>query len=232
MGCLLIHGFTGCPAEMRLLGEKLKEDGYTVRGVKLKGHGTSVEDMKNSSWLEWIASAEEELLYLQSKCERVVVIGLSMGAVIALNLASKYDVSGVVSLSAPIKIINKGVYYAWLFRFFQKYSIREQKEVHPDIKDYFIVYDKIPLVSVSNLVKLIRKTKRKLRKVKCPALIIQSKDDNTIEYRSAEIILNKIRASFKKLVFLKDGGHSVTIGKERERVFEEVSTFVSQLFNN
>lgn len=230
IGCLLIHSFTGCPAEMRLLGEKLKDNGYTVKGVKLKGHGTSIEDMENSSWTEWLTSAEEDLLYLKSKCDKVVILGLSMGAIIALNLASKHDVAGVVSLSAPIKIVDKRVYYASVLKFFQKYIVKEQKDLDPDVKDYSIGYDRTPLVCIPHLVRLIRKTRRRFKKIKCPTLIIHSKDDNTVEYMSADIILNKIRASFKKLVFLKNGGHAITIGKEREKVFYEVNVFLSQLF--
>ncbi len=230
IGCLLIHGFTGCPAEMRLLGEELKDNGYTVRGVKLKGHGTSIEDMEKSTWSDWLVSAEEDLLYLQSKCDKVIVIGLSLGAIIALNLASKHDIAGVVSLSAPIKIKDKKVYYAWILKLFQKYIEKKKKEVDPEVEEYYIGYDRTPVACIPHLVRLIRKTKRKLKQIKCPTLIIQSKDDNTVEYSSAEIILNKIRSSFKKLLFLKNGGHAVTLGAEREKVFEEVSTFVFQLF--
>lgn len=229
MGCLLIHGFTGCPAEMRLLGEKLKDNGYTVRGVKLKGHGTSIEDMEKSTWSEWLTSAEEDLLYLQSKCDNVVVIGLSMGAIIALNLASKHNVAGVVSLSAPIKIKDKKVYYASILKFFQKYIEKKKKEVDTEVKEYYISYDRTPVVCIPHLVRLIRKTKRRLKKIKCPTLIIQSKDDNTVENKSADIIIKKIRSGFKKLLFLKNGGHAITIGAEREKVFNEVNDFVAQL---
>ena len=43
VGCLLVHGFTGTPHEMRFLGERLAAQGYTVSGVCLAGHATSVK---------------------------------------------------------------------------------------------------------------------------------------------------------------------------------------------
>ena len=46
-GVLLIHGFTGLPAEMLLLGQYLNMRGYTVLGVRLAGHATTVEDMSH-----------------------------------------------------------------------------------------------------------------------------------------------------------------------------------------
>ena len=53
-GVLLIHGFTGTPSEVRLLGEFLKDKGYTVRGILLKGHGTTIEDMRKCGYRDWI----------------------------------------------------------------------------------------------------------------------------------------------------------------------------------
>ena len=37
-GCLLIHGFTGTPKEMRPLGDFLADKGYSVLGIRLSGH--------------------------------------------------------------------------------------------------------------------------------------------------------------------------------------------------
>jgi carboxylesterase len=36
-GCLLLHGFTAMPGEMRQFGEHLAEKGFTVLGVRLAG---------------------------------------------------------------------------------------------------------------------------------------------------------------------------------------------------
>lgn len=49
-GVLLIHGFTGLPAELLLMGEALNKQGFTVLGVRLAGHGTTVEDMSHMTW--------------------------------------------------------------------------------------------------------------------------------------------------------------------------------------
>ena len=49
-GVLLIHGITGSPSEMKLLGEFLAEQGFSVLGVRLCGHGTSAGELKNTNW--------------------------------------------------------------------------------------------------------------------------------------------------------------------------------------
>ncbi|SHH37260.1 carboxylesterase [Caloranaerobacter azorensis DSM 13643] len=228
IGCLLIHGFTGSPAEMRLLGEFLHKQGYTVKGVLLKGHGTTVEDMEKTTWKDWLSSAETELIDLMHKCNKVVIIGLSMGGIIALNLAERFKIDAVVSIAAPIKIVNKKVYFARIIKYFRKYITKPEGKFEY-VKEYCIGYNKTPVSTVPHLLKLIRITKRKLKKVKAPILIIQSKNDKTVKYESAEYILEKVGSPYKKLIYLKESGHLVTLDLEREKVFDEINRFLSDI---
>ena len=58
-GVLLIHGFTGLPAELRLLGEYLNARGFTVLAIRLAGHGTTVEDLSRMEHEEWMDSVRD-----------------------------------------------------------------------------------------------------------------------------------------------------------------------------
>ncbi|RYG65174.1 esterase, partial [bacterium] len=53
IGVVLVHGFTGTPYEVRYLGDRLVEAGYTVRGLRLPGHGTSIADLDRTRWEDW-----------------------------------------------------------------------------------------------------------------------------------------------------------------------------------
>src|SRR4051812_26008702 len=64
-GVLLTHGFTSSPAEVRPLGIYLAEQGYTVYGPLLAGHGTAPEDLRTTTWQQWVASAEAGLAELR-----------------------------------------------------------------------------------------------------------------------------------------------------------------------
>src|SRR5512143_91752 len=72
LGCLLVHGFTGTPQEMRFLGECLHRDGYTVSGVRLAGHCTSVKDLARTKWQDWYGSARSGVEELQQHTPQVV----------------------------------------------------------------------------------------------------------------------------------------------------------------
>ncbi len=79
IGCLVTHGFTGAPKEMRWLGEYLNRQGYTVCGIRLNGHATKPEDMVRSHWQDWLLSVEDGYDLLHSCTEKVFLLGLSMG---------------------------------------------------------------------------------------------------------------------------------------------------------
>ncbi len=90
IGVLLIHGFTGSPPEMRLVGDYLHQRGFTVSGPLLPGHGTTVEDMNRCQWTDWTNHVEKALADLQARCETVFVGGLSMGSLLTLYLAAHH----------------------------------------------------------------------------------------------------------------------------------------------
>ncbi|MEM4204343.1 MAG: alpha/beta fold hydrolase, partial [Candidatus Methanomethylicaceae archaeon] len=87
IGVLLIHGFTGTPAEMRQLGEFLYKKGYTVRCDPLPGHCTSPEDLKKTKWQDWVNAALKWIKEMKVEHEKIFVAGLSLGSLITAYLA-------------------------------------------------------------------------------------------------------------------------------------------------
>src|SRR5512147_3178945 len=92
--CLLIHGFTGTPKEMRWMGEFLNRHGYTCLGIRLTGHATNPEDMIRSNWTDWVASVEDGYHLLRGFADHIYLVGLSMGGALALLMSTRLDVKG------------------------------------------------------------------------------------------------------------------------------------------
>ncbi len=101
VGCLVIHGFTGAPAEMRWFGAQMAQAGYSVVGVRLFAHATQPEDMFRARPRDWVASVEDGYHLLRGLSEQVVVMGLSLGGILSLHFASRFEVRGVVAMSVP-----------------------------------------------------------------------------------------------------------------------------------
>src|SRR5688572_17457597 len=87
IGIVISHGFTGNPVTTRPLGEALAQKGFAVEVVRLPGHGTHWRDMLNMRYADWRWEVERALGVLRKKNARVVLVGLSMGGTISLDIA-------------------------------------------------------------------------------------------------------------------------------------------------
>lgn len=224
-GCLLVHGFTGSPGEMRPLGEYLNSKGFTVKGVCLPGHGTQLDDMLKTRWEHWYSEVEKGYNTLAAIYEKVFVIGLSMGGALALQLAIDKQISGgIVPICAPIFLTDKKAYLAPLLQYFIKYTGKKSSG-QKSYQSFW--YDKYPTKCVASLVQMLPKIKKQLRSITCPILVIQSKLDRTVDPISAQYIYDNVTSSNKELKWLYNSGHVATLDIEREQVFLWIEEFIT-----
>ena len=100
-GVLLLHGLTATTAEVRPLAKRLLNEGYTVSGILLPGHATTPENLSQTHREDWIKASEEAYNELKRECSSVIVGGESVGALLALRLASDHpEIIGLL-LYAP-----------------------------------------------------------------------------------------------------------------------------------
>lgn len=225
-GVLLVHGFTGSPAEMRLLGEFLHKEGYTVLAPRLCGHGTTVEEMATTKWPHWYSAVEDAYHFLKAVCSRITVVGLSMGGLLALKLATEYQVDKLVSLSTPIYIADKRLDMLPVYRMLHDFIPKKRKKYADVPPEYTVGYTATPLSSLSSLVDLIQHVDGFLSVINTNILIIQGRQDHTVQPRSASHIYNQIGSSDKQLIWLEKSGHIVTLDIEREQVFKHIAAFL------
>ena len=227
-GVLLIHGFTGLPAELRLMGEYLQKHGYSVLAVRLAGHGTTVEDMSHMTREDWLDSVRDGYALLSGICAEISVIGHSMGGLFALRLASEQEVSQVVTMAAPIYVAKeRGISYLPVREncagVYVPKARRRLKGV-PEAANR--TYRKMPLVSVHELMDAIDETKPCLERVTAPLLIMQSRADHTAAPESAEYIYEHVQSRVKEIFWLEKAGHLLPLEPERELVFARATAFL------
>ncbi len=232
--CLLIHGFTGTPKEMRWMGEYLNEHGLTCLGVRLSGHATDPEDMIRSHWMDWTASVEDGYHLLRGVSENIFLIGLSMGGILSLLMSTRLDVQGVVALSTPYKLpddprlrhiewISKIVAYmpknsgdsGW----FDKEALKEH-----------VSYPQNPVRSIGELNKLLGEMRAGLPAIHVPVLLIHSKDDKYVDPENMEWNYAALKnTSDKTKLYITGSGHVVTRDAARRQVFESVLEFIQRV---
>lgn len=238
VGCLLIHGFSGSPSEMRLLGERLSKFGWTVLGIRLSGHGTTPEQMAKSRWEDWAKDAEAGVKELRKSCHTVVGIGLSMGGLLTLHLASLGLIDGIITMNAPMVLADRRTRYVQLIRPFATFvnkpdlSSSANKSEGTTAKVERFGYERIPVDGLISLNRAIRKVRRKLYEIKCPVLLMQSTKDLTVNPVSVQIIMKKIQQVKPVVLHWEKSGHILTLGPEREEVALKVDEFLRELNHN
>jgi carboxylesterase len=229
VGVLLIHGFTGSPPEMRLVGDYLYQRDCTVSGPLLPGHGTTVANMNRCKWTDWTRRVESALADLQARCEKVFVGGLSMGSVLTLYLAAHHpELPGIVTYSPAVWPADRLIYLTPVL----KYLVREKPKsddsdlTDPDADLQLWSYEENPSFAAHELLKLLRHVRRALPQITCPILIIHSTLDTAIHPESARRTYERVGSTDRELVTLQSSGHCITVDSEWKTVAEKTYEFI------
>lgn len=228
---LMIHGFTGSPADMRPLAAYLNRngEGYPVCGILLPGHGTRMEDMMSINWKTWVVYATTELKRLLEQYPKVSVIGYSMGGDIALCLASKFKVERVITVSTPLIIKNKLSYIAEILSVFRKYTYwKNGKPLDGELVfDFESGYKGMPVLSIAQLRKVTIAAMNRLHRIKQPILIVQSLKDKVVHQRSPYIIFDHVKSEYKELILLENARHNAIVSPDRMKLYIAVEKFLT-----
>ena len=233
-GCLLVHGFTGTPKEMRWMGEYLGNLGYTVLGVRLAGHATKPEDMLRMQWQDWIASIEDGYYLLKDNVDQVFIIGLSMGGILSLTFSSQHPVSGVVSMSTPYALPDdpRLPYIRILSLLIPKMKKGPADWHNPEAAKDHIDYPYNPTKAIIQLRDLLIAMRAALPKVCVPALVIHSRQDTGVPSHNAEQILAALGSHEKQLIWVEGSGHVIPREPDRFVVFKAVDDFIKRTTGN
>jgi carboxylesterase len=234
-GCLVTHGFTGTPKEMRWLGEYLNRDGYTVCGIRLAGHATRPEDMIRSRYNDWLASVEDGYNLLRTCTDQVFLLGLSMGGILSLITASRFPVSGVVAMSTPYQLPDDWrLKYIKILSKIKPYMTKENDEPGNGWFDQaafaqHAAYPKNPVRSVAELNMLMELMHASLPQVKVPVLLIHSHDDSYVLAGSMDSIYEGLGSEDKQKLWVEGGGHVITEEPTRTIVFKTAADFIKRV---
>ena len=229
-GVLLLHGFTGSTASMRPWGEYLAAHGYAVSAPRLPGHGTTWKDLNRTTWADWYAEAERAFDDLRSRCDRVVVAGLSMGGALALGLAEHRgdDVAGLV-------LVNPGLtntHPARHVRHVVKHLVPSFPAIRNDIKkpgQDEHAYDRTPLKATASMMDAWKGLIRDLPQVTQPVLMFRSREDHVVDPGSGRLVMTRVSSTDLTERVLEDSYHVATLDNDAERIFEGSVAFIERV---
>ncbi len=236
VSALLVHGLTGTPYEMRFVGERLAAAGVRVCGVRLAGHGGPPEELGAATHAHWYESVVAGFERLRRFGDPNVVIGLSMGGVLAARLAAdqREAVAGVAMLSPafflPLWVRGALRLVGALGPLADRIYVRGGgADIHDDgARSIHPSTPLMPLSAVFELLELSASVRPRLGRITQPALVIHSRRDHVCPAsRNVEFVLARLGSAQKRAVYLDESFHVVTVDSERARVAAELVDFVS-----
>ena len=222
---LLLHGAGDTPQTLRLLGERLHARGFAVVAPLLPGHGRSVRDFRHVSARAWQDAAMAAYDELRARHAWVGVVGLSMGGALAARLAAARPDTPALVLLAPylglprrLRVAAAFWRVAWLVSPY--FSAEDSRSIRdPAAAALGLAYGVFTPAALRALCLVSDDGAAALPGIRTPTLIIQSRQDNRVSTAVAERSFDRLGSSEKRLEWVSEGGHVITVDYGRERVF-------------
>jgi carboxylesterase len=224
-GVLILHGFTShvsCVSDVHL---PLNDMGLPYRVPVLRGHGGEWQELRGVKAENWYEDAENAMLDLLTECRKVIIVGLSMGGLVALDLAAqrRKEVAGVITLAAALKfqdplaglsgVLDKLVKSWPSPKAFHDKELDKQRNRN---------YPKFPTAAFTELYKYSKEVEHRLSFVAANALILHSRKDQVVHPRAAELIHKLISSPAKRVMWFERSGHEMLLDMESEEVMSVV----------
>ena len=235
VGVLLSHGYMAAPREVETLARYLGGIGFWVYVPRLKGHGTSPDDLAMRSYQDWMESIDRGYAIISSICKRVVVGGFSTGAGLALDLAARVKkVAGVFAVAAPMTLKDFSSKFPpavdiWNRIMDKAYGAGPKMEfVENKPENPHINYLRNPISGVREIERLMDDLEPKLPDLDVPALIVQSRRDPVVEPKGSRKIFKLLGTEDKEYRLFNFDRHGILLGDGSQRVHKAIGEFINR----
>lgn len=225
-GVLLIHGLTASPTELVTLGRDLNAYGFTTSGVVLAGHGSTPQELAQTSWRDWLTSAQHALSDLVQSSNSVFVVGLSAGSLLGLLLAAENNEVKALSLLSPALRLKSRLFFCtpWIHPFVRTITKSRTQQTFYQQHELFS-YPVIPTRSLAEIRQLMHGSKEVLDEITVPTQFIIGGQDDRIDPRTAIEAFKRIPAHDKSLLHLPNASHVLSVGESAASVSSAVCAF-------
>ncbi|MFZ5469076.1 MAG: alpha/beta hydrolase [Myxococcota bacterium] len=236
--CLLLHGFTGSPWDVRPLGEALALRGYYVKAIRLPGHGSTPEALTQVGHHDWEQAAEDALLSLKN-FRQVFVGGLSMGALLAVLLAARFPerVHGLCLMAPAMRLLSPSARVLQalgvlpLVELWRPWIPKDGTDIDdPEARAQAPVLEAFPSSRLFDLWRVQQKAREAMGQVRAPTLIAVAQRDKVVAADGGrELARGLTAAPVVRFIQLSEGAHVMPRDKGKNVLVAEVGEFFDRL---
>ncbi|MHA6259963.1 alpha/beta hydrolase [Sporosarcina sp. CAU 1771] len=226
---LLLHGFTGTSADVRMLGRFLEKKGYTSLAPHYKGHGVPPEELivtGPDDWWKDVISGYNKLI--EAGYDEIAVAGLSLGGVYSLKLGYNKPLKGIVTMCAPMSMRTTDIMYKGVIDYATEYKRSERKD-DETIEREIEALRQQSMPSLEEFHDFISGVRKNIENIYAPVFVTQGSKDDVIDVNSANVIYESVESPIKQMKWYEESGHVITLGPEKEQLYEDVFNFLESL---
>ena len=230
LGVYLIHGFSSTTYEVKQLAEFLSKNGYYTIAKNLPGHGTTVEECNKVKYSHWLNQVKEDIAELSIKCEKIFLIGNSMGGVISLYIASLFPINGYIIGGTVLKFKNpfETNFLVPLLSKIIKSQPKKKQLKSKNVK--FYGYNAYPLIALNEFRKMIKVVKPLIPNIRKPGLIVHSKNDKMALKMNLDILEKNLPSKyFNKLIVERAHHNMFDENPDQKIIFSTILNFLNKL---
>lgn len=232
LGVLILHGFTGSRATVEAIVPRAEALGLPWRLPQLRGHWTRPEDLVGVTYADLLADAAAALAELRAVTQRVAVVGLSVGGLLALNLALDHasDVESLAVLAPALRYVHPLSGVSTLLAPFIKTWAGDPAG---GFADKSLVaradnYTSFPTATFVSIYRAGRQVEARLPRVTAPLLVIGARNDKVVQPRCAQIVYDRAGSTQKELAWFERSGHEMLLDCEADAVADRIGLFLKQ----
>lgn len=231
---VLLHGFGDTPRSLAALAAALHADGYTVRVPLLPGHGGTLAGFAASDARDWMDAARDAWDGVQPLARRRAIGGLSLGGALAAIVAADQPAPDALVLLAPyvgaprlVRWVARGA--AAVGAVAPYLPADDVRSIHdPEARATSIGFGVTTPSLVRELVSVADRARASLPRITAPTLYVQSRSDNRIPAAVASAAFRALGTPVKRLVWLEQGGHVITVDRGNAELSALVLTWLDE----
>jgi carboxylesterase len=230
------HGFGGTAAEMRPLLDAVAGAGYAVDAALLPGHGSSVTQLQGKTFDDWVEASRARARAAARAHGRVVLLGFSLGSLIALKIASERPewLAGLVVLGNAVTLEpHSSVPLAMLARLGHVPDVYMVKPragdlVDPAMMDRLVSYDRHPLRASLEVYAAGPRVRAGVGLINCPTLIAHGRRDQVCPWTNALWLADHLGTHDVSVRIFENSAHVLACDAERDALATEVTAFLAR----
>jgi len=252
---VLLHGLCSTPDELQGVQSALRSVGYSVHPMSIDGYSfnASIEKQQAVPFEQWIDSIERRVDALRASHDRVMLVGISAGASLALAAAVRCGrrVDALLLMSTTLRfdgwaiprwqfLLPLALYTPlgrfWKYRERAPYGVKNERVrawIERELRTRRISSAGSSVIGIAHMRehhRLMRHVRRQLGRVVCDhVLALHARQDEVASVGNLDVLARGVRSSSFRAVVLGDSYHMITIDNDRHQVVRHTLEFASAI---